>query len=285
MEGVKSLTGAGVPPQTIILDDGWQQVTPAPPSNDEEETKNTNQQLSSSAAATAEQSSVSDTLFGAFASGVATFYDRFVRTAPHGSCSNRIWRALAHTVLRPGLWKFYDSSTDFNRQLAGFEANHKFETDDSSSSEPSSLKDLVSVLKNHLGVQRVMCWHALHGYWRGVSEELGQQVGIEVENMFPRAGISLLRLEPQTAWDPVTLFGVGVVKRQKDMAKFYTHLHTPLVEAGVDGVKVCIVSLQLLFHKYLMRLLRRHSFFSNFILTFSFSHCFHTVSRLMYNLE
>ena len=121
VEGVKSLTGAGVPPQTIILDDGWQQVTPAPPSNDEEETNNTNQQLSSSAAATAEQSSVSDTLFGAFASGVATFYDRFVRTAPHGSCSNRIWRALAHTVLRPGLWKFYDSSTDFNRQLAGFE--------------------------------------------------------------------------------------------------------------------------------------------------------------------
>jgi len=82
----------------------------------------------------------------------------------------------------------------------------------------------------------------LHGYWRGVSPELGKKVGLNVTNIIPRPSRSLLTLEPQLGWDPVSLWGVGLLSSETDLAKFYKYLHTPLLEAGVDGVKVDVQS-------------------------------------------
>lgn len=114
--------------------------------------------------------------------------------------------------------------------------------DDAEGVKVKTLKGLVTELKSELGVKNVFCWHALHGYWRGVSEELGKAAGIHVTNIFPKPSQSLLKLEPQSAWDPVSLFGVGVMTTKSDLEKFYELLHTPLVEAGVDGVKVDVQS-------------------------------------------
>jgi raffinose synthase len=227
LEGVKALRDAGVPPRTLILDDGWQQVNPVPPSwlPAKKEKQGT---------------SIFDAIFNAIASPfvnlVTSFYNDVVRTAPHGSLPNMIWSFLANTFLKDGLWNFFDSQTDFNRQLDGFEANLKFE------GSGRTLKGLVSELKEEYGIKSVYCWHALHGYWRGVSEDLGQRYSLNVTNLFPKPSQCLMKLEPHSAWDPVSLFGVGVMTNKVDLEKFYTNLHTPLVEAGVDGVKVDVQS-------------------------------------------
>ncbi|CAB9520651.1 Galactinol--sucrose galactosyltransferase [Seminavis robusta] len=233
LEGVQALKDAGVPPRTIILDDGWQQVNPSPPDwlepKEKKEEKDDN--ILSSI-----MNAIVETVANPFVKLVTSFYTNVVRTAPHGSIPNMIWSFLANNVLKGGLWDFFDSETDFNRQLDGFEANHKFEGSD------KTLKGLVTELKEDHGIKSVYCWHALHGYWRGVSEDVGRRYNLDVTNSFPKPSQSLMKLEPHAAWDPVSLFGVGVMTNKDDLEKFYTHLHTPLVQAGVDGVKVDVQS-------------------------------------------
>jgi raffinose synthase len=230
LKGVQALRDAGVPPRTLILDDGWQEVNPAPP--DWLEAKDQDDSNDGGLLG-----AIVDAIASPFVELVTSFYTNVVQRSAHGSWPNRVWALLANTVLKGNLWNFFDSETDFIRQLDGFDANHKFEQGNG-----KTLKSLVSELKSDHGVQNVYCWHALHGYWRGVSEDLGQRYGLNVTNLFPKPTQSLMKLEPHSAWDPVSLFGVGVVTNKEDLEKFYTHLHTPLVEAGVDGVKVDVQS-------------------------------------------
>jgi len=229
LEGVQALRKAGVPPRTLILDDGWQEVNPAPSGWLEAKEEETNDKGMLGA--------IVDAIARPFVNLVTSFYDKVVRTSAHGSWPNKLWSFLANGVLKPGLWNFFDSATDFNRQLDDFSANHKFEQ-----GKGNTLKGLVSELKNDLGIKNVYCWHALHGYWRGVSEDLGKRYNLNVTNLFPKPTQSLMTLEPHAAWDPVSLFGVGAMTSEEDLEKFYTHLHTPLVDAGVDGVKVDVQS-------------------------------------------
>eukprot|EP00591_Stephanopyxis_turris_P007599 CAMPEP_0195514416 /NCGR_PEP_ID=MMETSP0794_2-20130614/5810_1 /TAXON_ID=515487 /ORGANISM="Stephanopyxis turris, Strain CCMP 815" /LENGTH=837 /DNA_ID=CAMNT_0040642659 /DNA_START=337 /DNA_END=2847 /DNA_ORIENTATION=+ len=231
LDGVASLQAEGVPPRTLILDDGWQQVTPSPP-DWKTESKNT----SINARSNAVVSRVANLMFDSLSKVVSAFYERFVRTAKHGTVGNRIWYYLAQTVLKGQLENYFHAETDFGRQLSGFTPNFKFH------SAEGELKDLVSTLKDQLGVKRVYCWHALHGYWRGVSSELGQSVGINVTQVQTNPSNHLLQIEPQLAWDTVSLFGVGLLSNPSDLTIFYKHLHSPLVEAGIDGVKVDVQS-------------------------------------------
>jgi len=41
-----------------------------------------------------------------------------------------------------------------------------------------ALKELVETLKNELNVNKVYCWHSIHGNWRGVSVELCKSIGV-----------------------------------------------------------------------------------------------------------
>jgi raffinose synthase len=233
MRGVETLRKEGVPPRTLILDDGWQQVNPSPSEWMEKSEQKVDTALDR----------IINVVMGPIVRAIFSFYERDVEPAHHGSIPNRIWRFWL-PVFKAGLTNYFDSETDFARQLSGFDANHKFETTTTGTAdtETTTLKDLVSELKTRLGVKSVYCWHALHGYWRGVSEELGEAHGLNVTNAYPKATKSLLKLEPQSAWDPVALFGVGVMSTESDLKKFYELLHTPLVEAGVDGVKVDVQS-------------------------------------------
>jgi len=238
IQGVESLRNAGVPPKTLILDDGWQQVTPDPPGEEEiavEQDIDAEEVRTTSLVTEAVQQQ-DDAPF--YVRAVTGFYENYVRKAPHGSFGNKIWSKLSRTILKPRLWDFFDSETDFNRQLGDFRPNIKFNND----KEQVTLKDLVSKLKNELGMKHVYCWHALHGYWRGVSEDLGRREGLNVTNIIPQTSSSLLRLEPQMSWDPVSLWGVGLMTNEEDLDKFYAKLHAPLVEAGIDGVKVDVQS-------------------------------------------
>lgn len=242
LEGVQALKEAGVPPRTVILDDGWQIVEPMPQS-----WKDLDGDCTVSTVSIDSTLSASDRIFNKFASAVTDYYVRKVEDAPHGSFHNRMWRLLAKSVLRSGLWNFFDSETDFARQLGGFEPNFKFEKTKACRAASSrkgigSLKDLVSELKDSLGIHHIYCWHAIHGYWRGISTDLGKSIGIDVLQVNPQASNHVLEIEPQAAFDPPSLFGVGVIPKKEHIDTFYEHIHKPLVEAGVDGVKVDVQS-------------------------------------------
>lgn len=199
-------------------------------------------------------SKLGESLFGLAATTVAYCYQRFVEKAPAGSFPHKLWTFLArHTPLNYGLWEFFDSETDFGRQLDDFQPNWKFENDKGQHQERTELvegqnksnmdlKDLITTLKQDWNVNRVYCWHAMHGYWRGVSPKLGKSIGIDVTQLRTRPSDQLLRCEPQMAFDPPSLFGVGLIGQASDLTKFYKHLHEPLVKAGVDGVKVDVQS-------------------------------------------
>jgi hypothetical protein len=309
LEGIKCLSDAGIPVKNVILDDGWQQVSPPYLHQQEEADHNKNKKTSSLAASlslsgssdvmpppnsnsmevssvtssgaevavTQEQvsteassltaiassfraitssfqnpldilSDIGGSIFGVIASGVTNCYQKYVENAPLGSFPNRLWTFLArYSPLNYGLWEFFDSETDFGRQLNGFPPNWKFleENEESSSSatKPNmALKELVGTLKKDWKVNKVYCWHSIHGYWRGVSDELGKSIGIDVTQVRTRPSDHIMRIEPEMAYDPPSLFGVGLIGNKDDISKFYKHLHEPLVAAGVDGVKIDVQS-------------------------------------------
>ena len=242
LEGVQALKKLGVPPKNLILDDGWQEVSPKP-SNWED--GNSDGSAAADDTTPSMMSRVGNALFDPIARGVTAYYDGYVKRARHGSLPNRIWTAAAkYTPLKDGLWKFFDSETDFGRQLDSFTPNYKFRDslDNNKEGGTMSLKNLVSILKNDYDLKRVYCWHALHGYWRGVTTELGNSIGINVTQIMTKPTNHMLRVEPQMGFDTPSLFGVGMISSERDLDVFYEHLHKPLVEAGVDGVKVDVQS-------------------------------------------
>lgn len=241
LQGVKALKDAGVPPRNLILDDGWQEVGPYP-----KDWLNKNQQADDSTMSSSWLSKVTGPIVDLVTRKATNYYSSKVQRAAYGTIHNRIWTTLAKTVLKQGLWDYFDSETDFARQLNGFEPNFKFDKqktdEDHANGEVSSLKEMVTKLKTELDVKHVYCWHALHGYWRGVSTELGNQIGIDVTQVYPKASKHLLQVDPLAEYDPPSLFGVGMITKEDDLRKFYEHLHAPLVAAGVDGVKVDVQS-------------------------------------------
>jgi raffinose synthase len=310
LEGIKCLSDAGIPVKNVILDDGWQQVSP-PYLHQQEEADNKktsslaaslslsgssdvmpppdsnssleiasmtssgaavatipqDQVLADSSAMAAIASSfqavvsafqnpldtlanIGGSIFGVIATGVTNCYQKYVENAPLGSFPNRLWTFLArYSPLNYGLWEFFDSETDFGRQLNDCNPNWKFleENEESSSSSSAAnpnmaLKELVTTLKEDWNVNKVYCWHSIHGYWRGVSDDLGKSIGIEVTQVKTRPSDHIMRIEPEMAYDPPSLFGVGLIGKKEDISKFYKHLHEPLVAAGVDGVKVDVQS-------------------------------------------
>jgi len=305
LEGVKCLADAGVPVKNVILDDGWQQVSPPylhqqeeaddqtktrtslaaslslsgssdimPPPNSVEVSSSGTAVISttyerasvksstlsaivSSARALLQNpletlSGIGESLFGVVASGVTKCYQNYVEITPAGSLPRKVWTFLArNTPLNNGLWAFFDSETDFGRQLNDFAPNWKFlEEPETGTTKTTSktkktniaLKELVGTLKDELNVNKVYCWHSIHGYWRGVSDELGKSIGIDVTQVRTRPSDHVLRIEPEMAYDPPSLFGVGLIGNKNDLSKFYKHLHETLADAGVDGVKIDVQS-------------------------------------------
>jgi len=302
LEGIKCLSDAGIPVKNVILDDGWQQVSPPylhqqeeadnkktsslasslslsgssdimPPPNSMEMSSMPSSSGTVAIATTSEQakssafvaiaysvrallqnplevlSNIGGSLFGVIASGVTKCYQQYVEKAPPASYPSRLWTFLARkSPLNYGLWKFFDSETDFGRQLNDFIPNWKFldENEESSSvtnkNKNMDLKELVGTLKTDWKVNKVYCWHSIHGYWRGVSSELGKSIGIDVTQVRTRPSDHILRIEPEMAYDPPSLFGVGLIGKKDDLSKFYKHLHEPLAAAGIDGVKIDVQS-------------------------------------------
>ena len=258
VEGLRSLRDAGTPARTLILDDGWQSVAPTKqpagaeqPAEQPQHVSPQTQGLFGAARRGAARGAAwaAALLLGVVAKVVEAFYEACVRKAPHGSVAARVWRLLAHTVLKAQLASYFEDETDFARQLDSFAPNAKFEAAGGEDAGGASLAALVARVKGgEFGVRRVLCWHALHGYWRGASDALGAASGVEIEQHTPTPSTHLLSIEPQVAWDTPALFGVGIVpardppRAAAQLRRFYDGLHAPLAAAGVDGVKIDVQS-------------------------------------------
>ena len=72
--------------------------------------------------------SIGALLLRAVSALLESFYNRFVVRARPGSLPTVVWRALVSTVLKAQMWSYFDTNTDFGRQLSGFTPNAKFES-------------------------------------------------------------------------------------------------------------------------------------------------------------
>jgi len=100
---------------------------------------------------------------------------------------------------------------------------------------------LVARMKKRYGVKLVLCWHALSGYWCGVSPDAReiQSLGTPVAICHATPSDGVLEIEPSMAWSQPTLAGVGICK---DPYQLHSAMHRHLRSAGVDGVKVDVQS-------------------------------------------
>lgn len=103
LEGVSKLREAGIQPRTVIIDDGWQDVTPRKQKLQPE----TIEKAQSGPISTRVQQILKQLLTSlmvsllSIASRVITaYYERYVKTANYNSMPNRIWRKLTSTVLK-----------------------------------------------------------------------------------------------------------------------------------------------------------------------------------------
>ena len=255
LAGLSTLRAAGVPPRTVILDDGWQQVDPplkeiaaavqqngvvngGGATDDEEEAPPRSPVAVVVSAFTAVGAWIASRILSVVTSVFSSYYEGFVRRAPPGSLAPRIWRLLITTILKSSMRAYFESETDFSRQLSSFEPNDKFDSPGHyEEGDGRSLRALVTQCKE-LGVQHFYVWHALAGYWRGASASLCSSSDLTVVQSQPSPSTNLLTMEPQLAYDAVTLFGVGLFTAESQLSGFYRNLHETLASSGVDGVKI-----------------------------------------------
>lgn len=171
------------------------------------------------------------------------FYATFVAPAPYDSLIARLWRWASAGPLRANLIAFFDEHTDFSKSLVSFAPNAKFSDGGDAGGglpgvKPSlSLASMVSQLRSELGIRTVYAWHALGGYWSGVSPIAPEMAPLEPEWRFPEPARDLLMVEPAVLWDPSSFHGAGTID-PSHFDRFFDGVHGALAAAGVDGVKV-----------------------------------------------
>lgn len=169
-----SLATNGVPVKYVILDDGWQSTSLSDKQKQSEIDADgdlSGEQIDGSMAASAIGADANPAL-SLLTSGVSTFYTEFVEKGDPGSAAVKLWTKVAQGPLREKLVDFFDSQTDFSKRLTSVVANSKFENPVSG----TSLKGFVRELKENFNIEQVYCWHALGGYWGGVSEDINDDL-------------------------------------------------------------------------------------------------------------
>lgn len=122
-------------------------------------------------------------------------------------------------------WQTWQRGAGGEDRLSSLAANERFGGD---------LGPLVQAAKTRFGVQRFMVWHALLGYWGGLSEEAFADYG--TRSVARSFGPGLLEQEPRWNLRP---WGAQLgVPASEQLARFYDDWHADLARQGVDGVKV-----------------------------------------------
>lgn len=121
-------------------------------------------------------------------------------------------------------WQTVRAQEGAAARLAGFAANEKF---------PMGLAGTIAMAKR-FGVEQVLVWHALHGYWGGVDAEALPDYGVtEVARSYAP---EVLGHRPEANRE---YWGSAVGRPGlAELARFYDDYHRYLAEQGVSGVKV-----------------------------------------------
>ncbi|KAF8690427.1 hypothetical protein HU200_040780 [Digitaria exilis] len=131
----------------------------------------------------------------------------------------------------------------FASRLTGIKENTKFQTnpssdDDDTPSPAGGLKQLVQETKSEHGVKQVYVWHAMAGYWGGVSPSLSTGMSrYEPSLAYPIQSPGVTGNQPDIVMDSLSVLGLGLVHPRR-VRDFYGELHSYLASCGVDGVKV-----------------------------------------------
>lgn len=121
-------------------------------------------------------------------------------------------------------WQTVKAREGAASRLAGFAANEKF---------PSGLAGTIDMAKGY-GVEQLIVWHALHGYWGGVDSDALPDYGVTevARNYTPE----VLHHRPEANHE---YWGNGVGRPgSAELERFYDDYHQYLVKQGVSGVKV-----------------------------------------------
>uniref|UniRef100_A0A0D9WWR5 galactinol--sucrose galactosyltransferase n=1 Tax=Leersia perrieri TaxID=77586 RepID=A0A0D9WWR5_9ORYZ len=124
----------------------------------------------------------------------------------------------------------------FASRLTGIKENSKFHPND------SGLKNLVTQVKRTQGVRQVYVWHAMAGYWGGVSPSPSEMSRYEAALAFPIQSPGVTANQPDIVMDSLSVLGLGLVHPRR-VHTFYGELHAYLATCGVDGVKVDVQSI------------------------------------------
>ncbi|KAG7025001.1 putative galactinol--sucrose galactosyltransferase 1 [Cucurbita argyrosperma subsp. argyrosperma] len=134
-----------------------------------------------------------------------------------------------------------DNPTIFEDRLTNIKENYKFQKDGKKGERVENpelgLQHIVSYLKEKHATKYVYVWHAMAGYWGGVSSGVKEMERYEPELAYPVASPGVESSEPCDALNSITKTGLGLVNPEK-VFDFYNEQHSYLASAGVDGVKV-----------------------------------------------
>ncbi|KAG8100323.1 hypothetical protein GUJ93_ZPchr0013g36255 [Zizania palustris] len=131
----------------------------------------------------------------------------------------------------------------FASRLTGIKENIKFQnkkTEDGGGEgdgETPGLKLLLDEVKGEHGVRQVYVWHAMAGYWGGVTPAAKGMERYEAALAYPVQSPGVTGNQPDIVMDSLSVLGLGLVHPRRAHA-FYGELHAYLASCGVDGVKV-----------------------------------------------
>ncbi|CAM0884170.1 unnamed protein product [Alopecurus aequalis] len=123
----------------------------------------------------------------------------------------------------------------FASRLTGIKENTKFQSE--KQEDTPGLKQLVDVTKKEHGVKSVYVWHAMAGYWGGVTPSAAGMERYEPALAYPVQSPGVTGNQPDIVMDSLSVLGLGLVHPRR-VHSFYHELHAYLAACGVDGVKV-----------------------------------------------
>ena len=184
------------------------------------------------------------TLFKALKSKAEEKAMRALQKALEGSHSDsnaiEVFAAMATGPLRKSLLRFYASASSHSRRLLSVKANGKFSHIDQGPDAPlhsqsDNFGQVIAELKQRCGIQYVLAWHSMCGYWSGLMPGAPEVAPFDPEIMFPRPSPGTLEVDASMRWVHPAVVGIGIPRRPR---AFHAALHSYLRESGVDGVKV-----------------------------------------------
>ncbi|XP_059662319.1 probable galactinol--sucrose galactosyltransferase 1 isoform X1 [Cornus florida] len=135
----------------------------------------------------------------------------------------------------------FDNTANFANRLTHIKENQKFQKDGKEGHRVEDtamgLRHIVTDIKDQHKLKYVYVWHALTGYWGGVSPGVTEMEHYESKLAYPVPSPGVESNEHCGAVKSITMNGLGLVNPEK-VFNFYNELHSYLASARIDGVKV-----------------------------------------------